>query len=147
MVRILELSDQGALSIRQLLRLVFVYRGEQTIGCQGAKLHLEIHCLTRGRWTILTPLGDLDMAGAPVLRQAVIREIGEGRNTFVIDLSAITFIDSSGLGVIVGALRRSRAHDGDLVLVCPSPEIWRAFELCDLDRIFKFHADLEAATA
>ena len=87
------------------------------------------------------------MAGAPSLRQAVIREVGEGHNALVIDLSAVTFIDSSGLGVIVGALRRIRSHDGDMVLVCRSPELRRAFELCDLDRVFEIHADIEAATA
>ncbi|MEE2768011.1 MAG: STAS domain-containing protein [Actinomycetota bacterium] len=124
-----------------------VYRGEETIDRQGEPLHLKIHCSTKDRRTVLTPLGDLDMAGAPSLRQAVIREVGEGHNTLVIDLSAVTFIDSSGLGVIVGALRRTRSHDGELVLVCPNPELRRAFELCDLDRIFELHADLEAATS
>ena len=124
-----------------------VYRGEQTIGRQGEPLHLEIHCSTRDRWTVLTPLGDLDMAGAPSLRQAVIREVGEGHNALLIDLAAVTFIDSSGLGVIVGALRRVRSHDGELVLVCPSPELRRAFELCDLDRIFELHTDIEAVTS
>lgn len=124
-----------------------VYRGERTSDRQGEPLHFEIHCSTRDYWTVLTPLGDLDMAGAPNLRQAVIREVGEGRNALVIDLSAVTFIDSSGLGAIVGALRRIRSHDGDLVLVCPSPELRRAFELCDLDRVFEIHADIEAATA
>ena len=63
-------------------------------------MHLEIHCSTRDRWTVLTPLGDLDMAGAPSLRQAVIREVGEGHNALLIDLAAVTFIDSSGLGVM-----------------------------------------------
>ena len=87
------------------------------------------------------------MAGAPNLRQAVIREVGEGRNALVIDLSAVTFVDSSGLGAIVGALRRIRSHGGDLVLVCPSPELRRAFALCDLDRVFELHSDVENATA
>ena len=108
-------------------------------------MHLEIHCTTGDSWTVLTPFGDLDMAGAPSLRQAVVRQVGEGRNQLVLDLSAVTFIDSSGLGVIIGALRRTRAHDGDLVLVVTDPELRRAFELCDLDRIFELHSDLDVA--
>ena len=110
-------------------------------------MHLEIHCSTRDGWTVLTPFGDLDMAGAPDFRQAVVREVAEGRNHLVVDLSAVTFLDSSGLGAIIGGLRRTRAHGGDLVLVCPDSEIWRAFELCDLDRVFNLHADLAAAIA
>ena len=110
-------------------------------------MHLEIHCSTQDDWTVLTPFGDLDMAGAPGFRQAVVREVGEGRNQLVVDLSAVTFLDSSGLGAIIGGLRRTRAHGGDLVLVCPDSEIRRAFELCDLDRVFNLHADLAAAVA
>ena len=110
-------------------------------------MHLEIHCSTQDGWTVLTPFGDLDMAGAPGFRQAVVREVGEGRTQLVVDLSAVTFLDSSGLGAIIGGLRRTRAHGGDLVLVCPDSEIRRAFELCDLDRVFNLHADLAAAVA
>ena len=108
-------------------------------------MHLEIHYTTGDRWTVLTLFGDLDMAGAPNLRQAVVRQVGEGRNQLVLDLSAVTFIDSSGLGAIIGALRRTRAHDGDLVLVVADPELRRAFELCDLDRVFELHANLNNA--
>ena len=110
-------------------------------------MHLEIHCSTQDGWTVLTPFGDLDMAGAPGFRQAVVREVGEGRNQLVVDLSAVTFLDSSGLGAIIGGLQRTRAHGGDLVLVCRDSEIRRAFELCDLDRVFNLHADLDAAVA
>lgn len=108
-------------------------------------MHLEIHCSTRDCWTVLTPFGDLDMAGAPGLRQAVVREVGQGHNQLVIDLSVVTFVDSSGLGALIGALRRTRAHGGDLLLVCPDPELRQAFKLCDLDRVFELHADLDAA--
>ena len=127
--------------------MVVVYRGNWKIRRRGGPLHLEIHCSTRDGWTVLTPFGDLDMAGAPGFRQAVVREVGEGRNQLVVDLSAVTFLDSSGLGAIIGGLRRTRAHGGDLVLVCPDSELRRAFELCDLDRVFNLHADLAAAVA
>ena len=108
-------------------------------------MYLKIDCFARGSWTVLSPFGDLDMAGAPGFRQAVVREVAEGHNQLIVDLSAVTFVDSSGLGAIIGALRRTRAHGGDLALVCPDSEIWRAFELCDLDRVFEFHPNLDAA--
>ena len=96
---------------------------------------------------VLTVLGDLDMAGAPGLRQAVVTEVADGARLVVLDLTAVDFVDSAGLGVVVGALRRLRAHDGELLVVCPEPRIRRVFELCDLDRVFTLHRDVEAAVA
>jgi anti-sigma B factor antagonist len=96
---------------------------------------------------VLTVLGDLDMAGAPGLRQAVVVEVVGGARLVVLDLTAVDFVDSAGLGVVVGALRRLRAHDGDLVVVCPEPRIRRVFEMCDLDRVFALYRDVDAAAA
>ena len=94
---------------------------------------------------VLRALGDLDMAGAPRLRSAVVSEVSAGARLVVLDLSGVDHLDSAGLGVVVGALRRLRAHDGDLLLVCPEPRIRRVFEACDLDRVFDLHADVGAA--
>ena len=94
---------------------------------------------------VLTVLGDLDMAGAPGLRQVVVTEVAGGARLVVLDLTAVDFVDSAGLGVVVGALRRLRAHDGDLLVVCPEPRIRRVFEMCDLDRVFTLHGDVDAA--
>jgi len=96
---------------------------------------------------VLTVFGDLDMAGAPTLRQAVVAEVTGGTRLLVLDLTAVDFLDSAGLGVVVGGLRRLRAHDGDLVLVCPEPRIRRVFESCDLDRVFALHTDVGSAIA
>lgn len=96
---------------------------------------------------VLTVLGDLDMAGAPTLRQAVVAEVTGGTRLVVLDLTAVDFLDSAGLGVVVGGLRRLRAHDGDLVVVCPESRIRQVFESCDLDRVFDLHPDVEAAVA
>ncbi len=61
------------------------------------------------------------------------------------DLSGVDFIDSFGLGVLVGALKRTRLLDGDLLLVVPEPRLRRVFELCDLDRVFTLHHALTDA--
>ncbi len=94
---------------------------------------------------VLTLFGDLDMAGAPALRQAVVAEVTLGTRLLVLDLTAVDFLDSTGLGAVVGGLRRFRAHKGDLMVVCPEPRIRRVFESCDLDRVFVLHPDVGSA--
>ncbi len=96
---------------------------------------------------MLTVAGELDVVGGPELRQAVMREVGAGNHALVLDLTGIDFIDSFGLGVVIGALKRTRLLDGDLRLVVPEPRVRRVFEVCDLDRVFELHVTTEAAVA
>lgn len=100
----------------------------------------------QGDWTVITVAGELDVVGGPDLRQAVMREVQSGNRHLVFDLSGVDFLDSFGLGVIVGALKRVRLLDGDLRLVVPEPRVRRIFEVCDLDRVFDLHADVEVAS-
>ena len=90
-------------------------------------------------WTVLSVGGDLDVVGAPDLRQAVVTAVADGSRLLALDLSELDFVDSFGIGAVVGALKRLRQRGGDLALVCPSPRIRRVFEICDLDRILALH--------
>ncbi len=96
---------------------------------------------------MITVAGELDVVGGPDLRQTVMAEVREGRARLVFDLTGVDFIDSFGLGVIVGALKRTRLLDGDLRVVVPEPRVRRVFEVCDLDRVFDLHATVESAVA
>lgn len=98
----------------------------------------------RPPWTVLAVSGDLDVAGAPNLRAAVSAAVSAGQVDLILDLSGVDFIDSLGLGVVVGALKRVRQRDGELALVCPETRIRRVFELCDLDRILVLHWSLDS---
>lgn len=97
-------------------------------------------------WTVLSAGGDLDVVGAPELRQAVVTVVSEGARLLVLDLSDLDFVDSFGIGAVVGALKRLRQRGGDLALVCPTPRIRRVFEICDLDRILAFHDSMDSLT-
>ena len=100
-----------------------------------------------GSWSVTSVVGELDVVGGPELRQHVMAKVGEGSHRLVLDLSGVDFIDSFGLGVIVGALKRTRLLDGDLRVVVPGPRIRRVFEVCDLDRVFKLHKTVQEAVS
>ncbi|MCY3619658.1 MAG: STAS domain-containing protein [Acidimicrobiaceae bacterium] len=94
-------------------------------------------------WTVLSVGGDLDVVGAPDMRQAVVTAVAEGSRLLALDLSELDFVDSFGLGAVVGALKRVRQRGGELALVCPSSRIRRVFEICDLDRILALHDSID----
>ena len=105
----------------------------------------EIRRSVRNQWVVLAMTGELDLGTSPMLRQAVVAAVADGHNNLVIDLSGVDFIDSAGPGSVIGALRRVRSHDGHLLLVCSDQRVLRVFEMCDLDRVFTFHVDVDSA--
>ena len=67
--------------------------------------------------------------------------------TVVLDLSSLSFLDSTGLGVLVGGLKRVRSHNGDLSLVCTQHRILKVFEITGLTKVFSIHDTVDAAVA
>lgn len=95
---------------------------------------------------VVTPVGELDAYTAPELRER-LHEFAqdESVDVLVVDLGRVTFLDSSALGVLVGALRRMRERDRELRLVEPRPNVRRIFEITLLDRAFTFSPNAAAA--
>ncbi|HEY1633414.1 MAG TPA: STAS domain-containing protein [Acidimicrobiales bacterium] len=82
---------------------------------------------------VLTVRGEVDLASAPKLAAAITELMDRGNTNLAVDLGSVEFIDSSGLGVLVGSLRRLREDGGDLVLRAASPAVTRILELTGLD--------------
>lgn len=92
---------------------------------------------TLGTWTVVAVSGELDLHTSPTLRDHALELIGGGVDHLALDLSAVGFMDSSTLGVLVTCLKRIREHDGRLVLVGVAPAPRKVLTLTGLDRIFE----------
>ena len=98
-------------------------------------------------WTVVSIYGELDVATAPALREKLIALVGDGTTQMVLDLEGVDFLDSTGLGTIISALKRVRTHGGDMRLVCTQPRIRRLFEITGLDKAVPLLASLDDAVA
>jgi anti-sigma B factor antagonist len=98
-----------------------------------------------GGWTVVAVHGEIDVATSPTLRERLIDLVSNGATRMVLDLEAVDFVDSTGLGTIVSVLKRARTHGGDLRLVCTEARIRRLFEITGLDKAVPLHASLEDA--
>jgi len=81
--------------------------------------------------------GELDVSTSERLRAELLQLIGDGCRTLVIDMSDLALIDSTGLGVLVGVLKRILQHGGQLVLRSPRPAARKVFDITGLDRVFQ----------
>ena len=80
--------------------------------------------------------GEIDLFTAPELKQKLTDAIEAGKSRIVVDLSETTFLDSTALGVLIGAVKRLRSRDGALVIVNTDQNIAKTFEITGLDQIF-----------
>lgn len=108
-------------------------------------VQIIVHSHQMERWTVITVAGELDVVGGPELRQHVIASVQDGHVNIVLDLTGVDYIDSFGLGVLVGVLKRARLAAGDIALVIPEPRVRRVLEVCDLDRVFRITKSVDEA--
>lgn len=100
-----------------------------------------------GDRNVIDVAGEIDVYTAPALRQRLAALLDQGRADLVVDLSRVTFMDSTGLGVLVGALKRVRGLDGRMVLVIDQDRILKVFRITGLTQLFTISATLEDALA
>lgn len=89
--------------------------------------------------------GEIDVYTAPRLRESIVAAVEAGHNRLIIDVQQVKFLDSTGLGVLVGALKRVRGEGGSLDIVCTQERILKIFEITGLDKVFGLHESVEAA--
>jgi anti-sigma B factor antagonist len=91
--------------------------------------------------------GEIDVYTAPRLRELLIELVNNGYYQLVVNMEKVDFLDSTGLGVLVGGLKRVRAHDGSLDLVCTQERILKIFRITGLTKVFGIHDTVDEAIA
>jgi anti-sigma B factor antagonist len=94
-----------------------------------AQQKVEIDIEDRGEFRVLRPTGDLDVYTVGSLRDALGRMIEADARKIVVDLDAVPFMDSSGLGALMGGVRRLREADGDLAISCTRDQHLKLFTI------------------
>jgi anti-sigma B factor antagonist len=110
-------------------------------------MHLQVDTVRRGDYTVLQPQGEIDFATGPQLKDAITESLVAGDVNLVVDLLKVDFIESTGLGALIGGRRRAHALKGSLSLVCTEDQMLKIFRITGLDKVFAIHDTLDQATA
>jgi len=108
---------------------------------------LTITTREAGGRTVVAVAGEIDVYTAPRLRESITELVASGTYDLVVDMSEVEFLDSTGLGVLVGALKRYRTLGGDLYMVVTTDRIRAVFELTGLTAAFTVYDDRATAVA
>ena len=95
--------------------------------------------------TIIEVGGEIDVYTAPKLRDKITELVGDGHHDLVIDMENVDFLDSTGLGVLVGGLKKVRAHDGTMELICSQDRLLKIFRITGLAKVFTIHESESSA--
>ena len=112
------------------------------------ELSINITTEHEGETVIFKLTGSLDIATSPSVRAALLEETGEGKkHDVVVDLTGLEFLDSTGLGALIGAQRRALEHGAEVRLVVSDGPIARLLNITGLVRVFGVYPSLDAAIA
>ena len=107
-------------------------------------MDVNVRDLTGGI-AVIQLVGRLNMASAARLREAVTSIVDSGRTRVAIDMSGVDFLDSSGLGAIISALKTARQAGGDLRIAAPTGQAQLVLQLTNLDRVLQAYGDADTA--
>jgi len=108
---------------------------------------LSLDTRNEGDYTIVEVAGEIDVYTAPKLRESLVGLVDSGRYHIIVDVERVEFLDSTGLGVLVGGLKRVRAHNGSLQVVCTQERLLKIFRITGLTKVFSIHDSVSAALA
>src|SRR3954454_24286310 len=110
-------------------------------------METEFEAGSEAGWGILTPIGEIDGYWAPRFRDQISELLAEHDQRLVVDLGRVGFLDSTAIGVMIGAMKRARALHGDVRIVNPQPFVARVLEITGLHRVIASYSSIEEAAA
>ncbi|HVQ88239.1 MAG TPA: STAS domain-containing protein [Actinomycetes bacterium] len=110
-------------------------------------MELEIDVREDQGLFIISAKGEIDVWTADALRQSLHDLQADGQPRVIVDLTEVPFVDSTGIGVLVGGLKRAREGGGSLHLVVSSAGVRKVLRITSLDQVFPVHDTLSDATA
>jgi anti-sigma B factor antagonist len=113
----------------------------------GGLVELELGHYSKDGIEVVNVEGEIDIYTAPRLRELLIDLASKNNYQLIVNLEKVGFLDSTGLGVLVGGLKRVRAHDGSLDLVCTQERILRIFRITGLTKVFGIYQTVDQAIA
>ena len=117
---------------------------------QGQPQHhddLSIHVHVIDHVQVFELTGSLDIATSPTVRAALTSASERGNHRLVVDLTQVDFLDSTGLGALIGGQRRAKEFRGEVRLVAKEGQILRLLRITGLLKVFAVYATLEDALA
>jgi anti-sigma B factor antagonist len=108
-------------------------------------VNLDLETSKKGDVAIISLRGEIDVYTAPRLRQALIDLVEGGSKDIVVDMDKVDFLDSTGLGVLVGGLKRVKSNDGEMKLVVTQDRIMKIFDITGLAKVFPMFGSLDDA--
>lgn len=106
------------------------------------RIEIRLKTSSQGSWTVVDVGGEIDLFSAPQLKERIAQLVDEGNERLVINLEKVDFMDSTGLGVLLGALKRVREREGSLAIVCPPGPVHRVLTLTGLHKVFSIYESL-----
>lgn len=106
---------------------------------------MEIEVEEKEGYNVVTPVGELDIYSVPLFRKVVLKLEGDRRHDLILDLSRVTFIDSSGLGSLIEIFQKVRSLEGVIAYVVDNPRILKIFKLVNLNKVFPVFPNLGRA--
>jgi len=112
------------------------------------EMDLRINVRRNGDVSIIDLTGEVDAYTSARFREVMLDIIDDGSVKLLISMAKVDYIDSSGLGALVGGLKRTAERNGKIILVCETPQVRKVFEITGLDKVFPiFSTEQEALDA
>lgn len=108
-------------------------------------IDLSLGSRTERGWTVVDVKGEVDLFTAPKLREHVVGLVEKDQLRIAVNLADVEFMDSTGLGVLVGVLRRLKERDGELALLAPQASVLRVLTVTGLNKVFPIYDSVEQA--